>query len=193
MKGKIIARRYASAFFNAINDENLQTSFKDFEAFMAFYFGFEGFAAIMKYPAIKLDKKLALLERVFQGEFHSRVADFIKVLLRRNRIGLLPLIAEEIEELFRLNQNIIGVQVKTAVSLTDDERSALREKLSKSLGVVELREVVDPSLLGGMMLCFKNRVIDNTVAFRIKNLWGLVARVDDELSSHIRSDPGMAI
>jgi len=38
-KKKIIAKRYANAFFDLLEKEDLEAGFKDFEAFNALFFG----------------------------------------------------------------------------------------------------------------------------------------------------------
>ena len=82
--------------------------------------------------------------------------DFSK-LLPENYKGSLPTI-EEIE-----------AEVTTARPLDDDQRARLMARLREMTGKdVSLKEKIDPSVMGGVLLTLDGRRYDNTVRHRLQ-------------------------
>ena len=62
-------------------------------------------------------------------------------------------------------------EVRSAVALSDDQTKRLAEALSKSTGrKLNLKVVVDPSVLGGLVATVGDEVIDDTVRTRLEQL-----------------------
>lgn len=190
---KIIYKRYAEAFFLSIVDDDFEESFKDFEAFSAIYFGFDGLREILNHPTIHVDRKIEMLQRIFGPQARRKVVDFICLLLRRERINHFEGIAAEVERFYRRKNGIRGIIVKSSVALTNDERRRLREVLTRKFGRVEIREIVDPSILGGLIVHFGDEVIDESIRSRMKMLRELMIRVDNEWLAALINQPSLAL
>ena len=62
-------------------------------------------------------------------------------------------------------------EVRSAVALTDDQRERLAAALANATGKqVELKVVVDPSVLGGLVATVGDTVIDGSVRTRLDQL-----------------------
>lgn len=192
-KKKIITLRYAEAFFSSIEDDNFEECFKDFEAFAAFYVGYEGLREVLNHPTIHPQRKIEMIQRIFGANAMKRVVDFICLLLRRKRINLLDAITMEVERLYRRKNNIRGIIVKSSIPLTQPERTKLRELLARKFGRVEIREVVDPDVVGGLIIQFGDQVIDDSLKARMKLLREMMIRVDSEWLLTLISQPSLAL
>lgn len=190
---KIIFKRYAEAFFLSIENDDFEECFKDFEAFSAIYFGFDGLREILNHPTIHVNRKIEMIQRIFGPQSRRRVVDFICLLLRRERINLFEGIALEVERFYRRKNGIRGVVIKSPVPLTNDERTQLRELLTRKLGRVEIREKVDANILGGLVVHFGDQVIDDSVRARIKMLHEMMIRVDNEWLATLINQPSIAL
>lgn len=190
---KIIFKRYAEAFFLSIENDDFEECFKDFEAFSAIYFGFDGLREILNHPTIHANRKIEMIQRIFGPQSRRRVVDFICLLLRRERINLFEGIALEVERFYRRKNGIRGVVIKSPVPLTNDERTQLRELLTRKFGRVEIREKVDANILGGLVIHFGDQVIDDSVRARIKMLHELMIRVDNEWLATLINQPSIAL
>lgn len=127
------------------------------------------------HPGIPLAQRRAMVRRAFGERFHPLVADFLELLLRRRRIGLLPDAAEAFDRLADRSRGVVKVRVRTFRPLAAHHRDALTQVLSRRLArKVELREEVDPALLGGIAVQIGDNVTDATVAGRLKRLWELL-------------------
>ena len=79
-----------------------------------------------------------------------------------------------IEELVRLSTTEANkelAEVRSAVPLTDDQKARLTAALSTATGrSVELKVVIDPSILGGLVAQVGDTVIDGSVRTRLAQL-----------------------
>ena len=61
--------------------------------------------------------------------------------------------------------------MRTAVPLTDDQRTRLADALGKATGKsIEVKAIVDPSVLGGVVAQIGDTVIDGSVRSRLEQL-----------------------
>ena len=61
-------------------------------------------------------------------------------------------------------------EVRTAVDLTDEQRRRLAEALSRATGrTVDLKVVVDPSVIGGVVARVGDEVFDGSIASRLED------------------------
>lgn len=175
-----LAKRYAQAFYRVIRDDRTDEAFRDYEAFVAFYFGYQGLQEVLQHPVIRLEKKQELINKVFGHTASNTVTAFLHLLLKRNRLKLLPMITEEIETLYRAHHGIQGIHVTSAVPLLPRERERLRTVLTRTYGTVEMREKVDPGIKGGLVIWFGNSVIDSSIRARLQRMQEIMLRVDEE-------------
>jgi F-type H+-transporting ATPase subunit delta len=62
-------------------------------------------------------------------------------------------------------------EVRSAVPLTDDQRRRLTDALKKSTGKdVEIKVVIDPAVLGGIVTQIGDTVIDGSVRHRLNQV-----------------------
>ena len=109
---------------------------------------------MLKSPVIRADHKRRALNKVFAGQVGEIAQRFIIVVTRKGREELIPDIARAFEELYLEHKNIVICSITTAVKLTALELERVREiTLTSYPGkTVEMREVVDPGILGGGIL-----------------------------------------
>lgn len=192
-RAKITCKRYAEAFFNAIEADDLEECFKDFEAFSAIYFGYEGLREILNHPTIHVNRKIEMLQRIFGTKARRLVVDFLCLLLKRERINLFEDISNQVESFYRRKNGIIGVIVRSALPLEMDERKRLRAVLTQKFGRIEVREIVDKAVIGGLVIHFGDQVIDESLRSRIKQLRELMIRVDSEWLMTLINQPSIAL
>jgi len=189
----VICKRYAEAFFLSIEEDEFEDCFKDFEAFSAIYFGFEGLREILNHPTIHVNRKIEMLQRIFGTQARRKVVDFLCLLLQRERINHFEGIALEVERFYRRKNGIRGIIVRSAVPLHTEERTRVRDVLTRKFGRVEIREIVDKMVVGGLVIQFGDQVIDESLRSRIKQLRELMVRVDAEWLMTLINQPSIAL
>jgi F-type H+-transporting ATPase subunit delta len=123
-----------------------------------------GLENVLSSPRVSQLDKENLIDRVFRGQVHPTLLNFLKVLCRRGRIGSLRAIQICANQMRDEQLGRVRVTVTSAFVLTADQRGAIAAKLGQSLGKeVVLDERVDESLLGGILIRIGDQVFDGSV------------------------------
>ncbi len=127
---------------------------------------------LLKSPVVKPDNKAAILNKVFAGKVGEITSRFIGILVRKGRESMLPQVAAAVQELYKQRKGIVTAQVTSAAPLTDSTRQQVRDlAASKHPGkTIEITEVVDPALIGGITIRIGDEQYDGSVSRRLSDL-----------------------
>lgn len=122
-------------------------------------------------PAINRVRKDEVIAKAFDGKTTPLVADFLRLLNKKGRLGLLRLIAAAYRNLQDAKANRARVLVESAAPLSekqlDDLRATLGGILSKTAVVVTK---VNPDLIGGLIVHVGDKVFDTSVRTKLFNV-----------------------
>ena len=122
-------------------------------------------------PSITADTKLATLEASLPSTVQPELRNLAKLLVVRDRTGLIPQIREIFEDQVRTERGITVAQVTTAEPLTADEEALVREKLAAMTGnTIEITSTVDPDIIGGIVVRIGDQVIDGSVRNKLERM-----------------------
>ena len=83
----------------------------------------------------------------------------------------LPAIIDSLVQRASASKNLEVAEVRSAVPLTDDQQDRLKAALTNATGKqVNLKVIVDPSVLGGIVATVGDTVIDGSVRTRVDQL-----------------------
>jgi F-type H+-transporting ATPase subunit delta len=129
------------------------------------------FQAVLKNPIIRGYKKLAILKALFKDKVNPLTMMLFDVIDTRNREEILYTLSVEFTRLYKEHKGIQEVIVETAVALSAAARETLKASLAQQLKKeIELKEVVKPHLIGGMIVKIGNSLIDNSIMNSLKRL-----------------------
>jgi F-type H+-transporting ATPase subunit delta len=121
-------------------------------------------------PAIPADVKTRLLASVL-ADVSPQVMAFVRALSADGDLNKLDTICEEFESLVVRRSKYVLAHVRSAVPLTDDERTALEQTLAQRFGgSLETEYEVDPALIGGVVVRVGDEVIDGSLAGKLSAL-----------------------
>jgi F-type H+-transporting ATPase subunit delta len=182
-----IARTYAEALLAVAEKkgqadeigEELQSLYRDV---LEKNPGVEGF---FENPALSREKKDAALAKVFDGTASPLFTDFLRVLNRKDRLGLVKLIAIAYRSLRDEAANRVRVLVEAAAPLTKEQKDEVVETLTAALGKTPVVVVKPtPELIGGMIVRVGDKVFDTSVRTKLQILRNqLTARGSHEIQS----------
>jgi len=144
--------RYASALFNqSIYEDKLDVIFNNIELIFNELKLKQQLYKLINNPTISKDLK----ERVFSKVFSSRVdlltISFLNLVIHRSRENLLYQITKNFIDLYYQHKGVITATVTSAKTLTEVDRLAIFNKINPN-GKVKVTELIDPSLLGGLII-----------------------------------------
>lgn len=121
-------------------------------------------------PVIADAKRRDMIQRLFEGKTSDTLYKFIQVLSRKGRLSSLPGVCRAFAGLVATERGQIDVEAIVARELDADTAARVARELGESMNkTVNLQQTVDESLIGGMRLRIGDRLIDASVATRLKN------------------------
>jgi F-type H+-transporting ATPase subunit delta len=127
-------------------------------------------------PYFSTEEKKEGLHRVISDADESLV-NFLELLLENHRLPALHRIRREYDDLWREENQLLPVQVTSAVELDDDTIRSIGDRVGEQTGrTVELSSSVDPDLVGGIVLRVGNSILDASIRNRLEQLRKQVAR-----------------
>jgi len=168
-----VTRSYSEALVNAAEKEgNVDEVLDDLDAILVEVLReHPQFAALLASPLVSSADKDRILVNTFEGRTQPTVTRFLRVLNRHGRLGSLEPIARAARALWDQRQNRLPVTVTTAVPLDEAQEGPLREKLARMLNAEPLVQlVVDPALIGGLVIQIGDDVYDASLRNRLEQL-----------------------
>lgn len=124
----------------------------------------------LKNPTVGKRQKEPLLQSAF-ASCSVPVRHLLGVLNQNNRLQLFRSIAAVYRDLRDTQAGRVRIVVKSAVPLTSEQTDQLKNQLQTNLKKVPIIvPVVDPELIGGLIVQIGDRVIDTSVRTRIQTL-----------------------
>jgi F-type H+-transporting ATPase subunit delta len=122
-------------------------------------------------PAVGMVERTGLIERVFRGNVSPLVWNTIGVLNLKGRLKLLPAIADAFHELLDEQMGRIEVDVTVARRLEPAELEEVRRRVGQALKKDPvLHQIVDESIIGGLVLRTDEKMIDGSVRAQLEGM-----------------------
>ncbi|HWL42804.1 MAG TPA: ATP synthase F1 subunit delta [Ilumatobacter sp.] len=116
-------------------------------------------------------KRQAIVEDLLGGKATATTTQLVSMVVGSGRGRDLPAIVDRLVARASSAKNLSVAEVRSAVALTDDQQARLAAALANATGKqVNLKVVVDPSILGGLVATVDDTVIDGSVRSRIDQL-----------------------
>jgi F-type H+-transporting ATPase subunit delta len=167
-----IAKRYAKSLFDLAQERNILEQVKqDFDMLDRLYHESADLRMLLRSPIIPSRKKWAILEKLLRGKVSEPVLQFIEIINRKGREGLLDALWAEFVVLYNRYKNITVVHLRSAAPFSDAARQTLTTRVADALKTqVQLKETVDPELIGGFAVQIEQRLFDGTVAAALQQV-----------------------
>jgi len=125
----------------------------------------------LKSPIIKTDKKLKILEQIFEKKISNISQLFLKIITQKKRESLLYDIANKFVEVYKKQKNIETANIITAQKLDPKLRENILNVLKNRFQEkIELNEVVDDKIIGGSIIRVADKQLDSSVSSALQKL-----------------------
>jgi F-type H+-transporting ATPase subunit delta len=141
--------------------------------------GHAGLRDALAEPTVPAEKKREVLREIFEGEVTPEVLATVTLLVDTGNVELLEDVKRVYREISEQERGMVVADVTTAVELSDGLRGSLVDKLRRALGrPVTLRERVDPSIVGGIVINVGGKVLDGSVALQLGEARAALVRTE---------------
>lgn len=167
-----ISKEYSEALFSLACESGAEKKIMtELEAVRSIIEGEEDILLLLCAPSVPLSDRLNTIEGVFGKIAGEYVLSFLKLLCERKRLSQLSGCIDGYRELLDAKEAVVTAKVISAVPLTDEERSSLREKLEKKSGQTVILDCsVDEAILGGVIVEMLGTVTDGSLRRRLKEI-----------------------
>ena len=119
--------------------------------------------------AIPVDRRQGIVEQLLAGKgAHPLTAQLLGMVIGAGRGRDLYAIASAIGNRNASSQGRAVAEVRSAVALSEDQQRRLGEQLAKAVGTeVNVKVIVDPSVVGGLVATVGDKVIDGSVRTKL--------------------------
>jgi F-type H+-transporting ATPase subunit delta len=121
--------------------------------------------------ALPVERRMAVIEELLGTKALRTSVALVTLVVAGGRAGELPEIVDLFVEMAAAERKRAVAEVRSAIPLSDDQVERLRVALNEATDKdVEVKVVVDPDVLGGIVATIGDIVIDGSVRHRLEQL-----------------------
>lgn len=167
-----VASRYAKSLIDLAQEQGKLDEIKsEMEQFIGVLKSNSELLAVLRNPIIKQDKKISILDGVFQGKLNPLVVSFFQLLIRKGRGQVLFSTAQEFIREYNEVKGIVKATVTSATPMSDANLETLKGQISNQINAsIILENKVDPALIGGFIVTVGDRQIDTSILGKLNKL-----------------------
>jgi F-type H+-transporting ATPase subunit delta len=164
-------RVYARALFQAAQEQGRLEQVRDeLDQFVRTAAEVPELRELLRSPQLDPRARAAALDDLLKGG-DEILRNFLLLLADKGRAAELEEIGREFERLVAEEEGVVHVELTTAVELSDKEARKLLKQIEQASGrKVEASRVVEPDLIGGIVLQTGSHRLDASVRGRLERL-----------------------
>lgn len=168
-----LAKRYARAFFDiAVEEGKIEDYGRDLATFASLVVQNKALQEFLANPIFELKSKKNVVEELLgRTRISGRTANFLRLLVDKQRVGILGEVENAYKELMDKSLKKVRVSVRTAYPLTAELEQALRNRVAEMTGKdVEMTVEDDSSLIGGLVVRVGDTLYDGSIKAQLGNI-----------------------
>lgn len=169
---ELVSKTYSEAIFEvALEEGRLAELQQDFDFVGSALKSHPEFFEIIKTPKINITEKKAVLQETFGGHISQTLLNFLKIIIDKNRGTDILDIKRDFDARVDEHHGVVKATVESVVPLTENQLADLTEKMVAMTGKkVDVTTVINPELLGGLVIKLGDRIIDGSVKFKLQGM-----------------------
>lgn len=166
------SKRYASAVFDiSLEKGNLDIILKDFQFIKETIEKSREFENVLLSPVINHNKKNAIFAEIFGDKLNTLTYEFMKLLINKKRDTITSQIIEQFIVLYNKHNNLIPVEISTAIELEEDTKNSVISKISTYLKQTIIPTFkVEKTLKGGIKIQVDDWVYDASIKTKLESI-----------------------
>lgn len=127
---------------------------------------------VMENPRISKEERIGIINGIFENRISDDLLSFLCILIEKGRYrdaeGIFAYFTERIKE----DEGIGTAYITTAFELPEEKKKQIHDKILKDTKYRKLDTVfiVDESIIGGMVIRIRDRVVDSSIRTKLTNL-----------------------
>jgi F-type H+-transporting ATPase subunit delta len=170
---KLVSKTYGDALFElAVESGQLDSFLEEAKGVRDILATNTELNRLMNHPKIVKEDKIATLEGIFKGRIRDELVGLLRMLVEKDHYNETTAVLDYFIEQAKEYKHIGTAYVTTVMPLGEIQKSDLTKKLLETTDYVEfeMHYEVDPSLIGGMVIRIKDRVVDSSIKSKLASL-----------------------
>ena len=166
-----IAQNYAEALLSIAIDDNKVIDYqKEVKELKKIIVDNPDFTLLLDSRFLSMEERMHNAETILKG-FSPDVINFIKIIIKHNRINYLEDILNAFNSLCNENQDIVEGLIYSAFPLNESTLQKIKDKISQIENhEVDLIPKIDPSLIGGVKVVINSHVYDGSIKNQLEKM-----------------------
>ncbi len=164
-----LAEIYAGTLFDLAGESEMIDTVKyNLDALAGVIASEKDFWTMLGSPYFSPEYKEQLFRKILSGKIADLTMDFLMVVIRHDRLMLLPQIVSRYNELWDDYNGYCPVKVTVSSPMTEKEVKEIADEIATAIDrKVKLTVAVEPAVIGGISIRYGDKVIDNTIRNRL--------------------------
>ena len=166
-----LAQNYAEALLSIAIDDNKVIDYqKEVKELRKIILDNDDFLLLLDSRFLSIEERMHNAEVLLPG-FSPDIVNFIKIIVRHNRVRYLKDILDAFNSLCNENQDIVEGLIYSAFPLSEDTLLKIKNKISQIENhEVDLIPKIDTSLIGGVKVVINSHVYDGSIKNQLEKM-----------------------
>lgn len=167
-----VASRYARAYYELAEEhDSIKEAFDNMMDIRQIFQDNQGLGLVLSDARLTASQKRPIVENLMKN-FPELMQNFVQMIFDYDRMNDMELIVDEFEKLYDYKNRTILAKVTTAVPLTASQKEKLSASFIKKMDgkKVIFDEVVDPDILGGVIIEAEHQIFDGSIRLNLETL-----------------------
>ncbi|MCB0734891.1 MAG: F0F1 ATP synthase subunit delta [Flavobacteriales bacterium] len=167
-----VAARYAKSLLDLTSEKGSSDAvYAEMQALKNLIKESSDLADLLRNPIVSTTHKRTVLAKIFSG-MSEDTRSFVDLVADRKRESDLVDMAQNYIERYDALKGIGRAEVRSAIPLNNDTMERVKTYLQNVAGAgeIQLENVIDPSVLGGMVVHYEDKLLDMSVATELKEI-----------------------
>lgn len=168
-----VSERYAKALLDLANEQNnIENVHADMVLVKNAMKASSELDSLIKNPVLKQAKKQSIFKAIFGEKISSLSFKFLNLVISKRRESDLAGIANSFIQLYNNEKGITNVTLTTAIPVDSKTEKLIIDKIktASNLKTIQLDKKVDPKILGGYIVEFNNRILDQSIQSNLNSI-----------------------
>lgn len=170
---KLVSKTYGEALFElAMENGALDKTAEEARVVLEVMALNPDLSKVLNHPKVVKEEKVQLVEQCFKEHLSDTLVGFLTLVVQKDRYHELNAILQYFLDLVREEKKIGVAYVTSAVSLSEEQKKEIYDKLLQTTKYVafEMHYSVDAGLIGGLVIRVGDKVVDSSIRTRLDHM-----------------------
>jgi F-type H+-transporting ATPase subunit delta len=170
---KLVSKTYGDALFEVAQESgNLDGYWEEVKAVKTALGDNPDLFKLMSHPKVVKEEKIKVIEDIFSGKVSAEFVGLMRMIVDKGHFAQIDEVLDYFIDQVKEYKNIGTAHVTSALPLSDKQKAAVEKRLLETTKYVqfEMNYVVDPALIGGMVIRIGDRIVDSSVRTKLSAL-----------------------